>query len=163
MQARQVTTHARVLPAPETVFLGYVLRKDGILTQDSKISAIKNWSPLTDIRSLRGFVSLCSYYCKYILRFTEISDPLTDLLKDGQCRTPSAPDVIAAVESLKTALVIIPVLTYVDVHAVATDLYCDASSVSIGVILQQTDRNGNVRPVGFYSRNLTPVEGLYGT
>jgi hypothetical protein len=68
----------------EAAFLGHVLRKDGILTQDSKISAIKNWPPLTDIRSVRVFVSLCSYYHKYIWRFAEISAPLTDLLKDGQ-------------------------------------------------------------------------------
>ena len=68
----------------ESAFLGHVLRKDGILTQDSKISAIKNWPPLTDIRSVRVFVSLCSYYHKYIWRFAEISAPLTDLLKDGQ-------------------------------------------------------------------------------
>ena len=68
----------------ESAFLGHVLRKDGILTQDSKISAIKNWPPLTDIRSVRALVSLCSYYRKYIWRFAEISAPLTDLLKDGQ-------------------------------------------------------------------------------
>ncbi len=53
----------------EVSFLGHVLRTDGILTQDSKISAIKNWPPLTDIRSVRTFVSLCSYYRKYIWRF----------------------------------------------------------------------------------------------
>ena len=40
--------------------------------------------PLTDIRSVRACVSLCSYYRKYIWRFAEISAPLTDLLKDGQ-------------------------------------------------------------------------------
>ena len=34
---------------------------------------------------------------------------------------------------------------------------------SIGAVLQQTDRDGNVRPVGFYSRKLTPAEGRYGT
>ncbi len=45
----------------------------------------------------------------------------------------------------------------------ATDLYCDASGGSIGAVLQQTDRDGNVRPVGFYSRKLTPEEGCYGT
>ena len=140
-----------------------MLRKDGILTQDSKISAIKNWPPLTDIRSVRAFVSLCSYYRKYIWRFAEISAPLTDLLKDGQWRAPSAPDVLTGVESLKAALVSSPVLAYFDVHAAATDLYCDASGGSIGAVLQQTDRDGNVRPVVFYSRKLTTAEGRYGT
>ena len=147
----------------EAAFLGHVLRKDGILTQDSKISAIKNWPPLTDIRSVRVFVSLCSYYRKYIWRFAEISAPLTDLLKDGQWRAPSAPDVLADVKRLKAALISSPVLTYFDVHAAVTDLYCDASGGSIGAVLQQTDRDGNVRPVGFYSRKLTQAEGRYGT
>jgi hypothetical protein len=44
-----------------------------------------------------------------------------------------------------------------------TDLYCDVSPGSIGEVLQQTDRDGNVRPVGFYSRKPTPAEGHYGT
>jgi hypothetical protein len=166
---RMDTHNLRMQPAKceflhhEAAFLGHVLRKDGILTQDSKISAIKNWSPLTDIRSVRAFVSLCSYYHKYIWRFAVISAPLTDLFKDGQWCSPSTPDVLAAVENLKTALINSPVLTYFDVHAAATDLYCDASGDSIVAVLQQTDRDGNVRPVGFYSRNLTPAEGRYGT
>ncbi len=67
------------------------------------------------------------------------------------------------VERLKTVLISRPVLTYFDVHAAVTDLYCDASGGSIGVVLQQTDRDGNVRPVGFYSRKLTTAEGRYGT
>jgi hypothetical protein len=45
----------------------------------------------------------------------------------------------------------------------ATDLYYDASGGSIEAVLQQTDRDGNVRPVGFYSRKPTPAEGHYGT
>ncbi len=67
----------------ETSFLGHVLRVNGILTQDSKISAIKNWPPLTDIRSVCAFVSLCSHYRKYFWRFAGIASPLTNLLKDG--------------------------------------------------------------------------------
>jgi hypothetical protein len=68
----------------EDAFLGHVLRKDGILKQDSKISVIKNWPSLTGIRSVCVFVSLCSYYHKYIWHFAEISAPFTDLFKDGQ-------------------------------------------------------------------------------
>ena len=96
----------------QTSFLGHVLRADGILTQDSKISAIKNWPPLTDIRSVRAFVSLCSYYRKYIWRFAEIAAPLTNLLKDGGWRPPSDPDVLTAVEKHKEALIRRPVLGY---------------------------------------------------
>jgi len=45
----------------------------------------------------------------------------------------------------------------------ATDLYLDGSGDSIGVVLQQTDKAGEVCPVGFYSRKLTPPEERYST
>ena len=61
------------------------------------------------------------------------------------------------------ALISSPVLAYFDVNAVATDLYCDASGDSIDAVLQQTDKAGEVRPVGFYSRKLTHAEERYST
>jgi hypothetical protein len=82
----------------EVSFLGHVLRGDGILTEDSKISSIKNWSSLTDIRSVRVFVSLCSYYRKYIWRYAEIATPLTNLLKDGGWCPPTDPDILTVVD-----------------------------------------------------------------
>jgi hypothetical protein len=147
----------------EASFLGHVLRADDILTQDSKISAIKNCPPLTDIRSVCAFVSLCSYYRKYFWRFAEIAVPLTNLLKDGGWRPPSDPDVLTAVDKLKEALISSPVLAYFDVNTVATDLYCDASGGSIGTVLQKTYKDGEVRPVGFYSWKLTSAEESYST
>ena len=128
-----------------------------------RLEDLCNQELVTFDRHSRAFVSLCSYYHKYIWRFAEISDPLTDLFKDGQWCSPSAPDVLVDVENLKVALISSPVLTYFDVHAAATDLYCDASGGRIGAVLQQTDRDGNVRPVGFYSRKPTPAERRYGT
>ncbi len=136
----------------EASFLGHVHRADVILTQDSKNSDIKNWPPLTDIRSVCAFVSLCNYYRKYIWRFAEIAAPLTKLLKDGGWCPPSDPDVLTAVDKLKETLFSSPVLAYFDVNAVTTDLYCDASGGRIGAVLQQTDKDGEVRPLGFYSR-----------
>jgi hypothetical protein len=143
----------------EASFLGHILRVDGILTQDSKLSVIKNWPPLTDIRSVRAFVSLCSYYRKFIWKFAEIAAPLTDLLKDGGWRPPTDAAVLDAVAKLKEALISSPVLAYFDVNAVATDLYCDASGGSIGAVLQQTDKDGVIRPVGFYSRKINTCRG----
>jgi hypothetical protein len=110
-----------------------------------------------------AFVSLCSYYRKYIWRFAEIAAPLTNLLKDGGWRPPSDPDVLTAVDNLKEAMISSPVLAYFDVNDVTTDLYCDASGGSIAAVLQQTDKDGEIRPVGFYSRKLTPAEEHYIT
>ncbi len=56
-------------------------------------------------------------------------------------------------DKLKEALVSSPVLAYFDVNTVATDLYCDASGDSIGEVLQQTDKNGEVCPVCIFGNN----------
>ena len=135
----------------EVSFLGHILRGDGILTQDSKISAVKYWPSLTNIQSVCAFVSLCSYYRKYIWRFAEIVAPFTNSLKDGGWRPPTDPDVLATVDKLKGVMISRPVLDYFDVNTVSTDLYCDTSGGSIGTVLQQTDKAGEVRPWFLFS------------
>ncbi len=54
-------------------------------------------------------------------------------------------------------------LVFFYVNTVATDLYCDGSGGSIGTVLQQTDKDGEVCPVAFYSRKLTPTQEDYTT
>ena len=83
---RMNVCHLRMQPSKceffrhEAAFLGHIVSKDGIATQYSKLSAIQNWPALTDIKSVTVFVSLCSYYRKFVWRFAEIAQPLTDLL-----------------------------------------------------------------------------------
>jgi hypothetical protein len=88
---------------------------------------------------------------------------MTNLPKDGGWCPPNDPDVLTAVDKLKEALISSPVLTYLDVNAAATDLYCDTSGGTIGTVLQQSDTAGEVRPVGFYSWKLTLDEEHYST
>ena len=160
--------NARIQPAKceffrtSVGFLGHDLSAEGISQQATKLEAITHFPPLTNIKSVRAFVSLCSFYRKYIRRFAEIAKPLTDLMRDGHWRDPSAPDIQAAFEALKTALTTAPVLAYFDVTA-RTELLTDASIVAIGGVVQQTDAEGNTRPIGFYSRRLTDTEANYAT
>ena len=77
--------HLRMQPSKceffrhEAAFLGHIVSKDGIATQHSKLSAIQNWPALADKNSVCAFVSLCSYYRKFVWHFAEIAQPLTDL------------------------------------------------------------------------------------
>jgi hypothetical protein len=108
---------------------------------------------------VRAFVSLCSYYRKFVWRFAEIAQPLTDLLRADGWKTPFSQDVLDAVDKLKEALCSSPVLQFYDVNA-PTDLYVDASGQSIGAVLQQI-KDGSSHPIGYYSRRLTPAEMKY--
>ena len=143
-------------------FLGHVISSDGISQQANKLQAILNWPMLTDLKSVRSFVSLCSYYRKFVKDFAQIARPLTDLLRADGWKKPFPPEVLEAFEQLKVALTTAPVLKFFDVHAEST-LSVDASGYSIGAVLHQTDGDGIVRPVGFYSRRLTDAEMKYST
>ena len=97
-------------------FLGHVLSEDGISQQHSKVAAIQNWPPLTDLKSVRAFVSMCSYYRKFVDGFARIAQPLTDLMKKDCFKTPFSKEVLDAFEQLKSALTSAPVLQYFDVN-----------------------------------------------
>ena len=54
-----------------------------------------------------------------------------------------------------------PVLHYPTLGKPFT-LHTDASGVGVGAVLEQEDAAGNLRPVGYFSRNLTGPQLNYG-
>ena len=146
---------ARIQPSKCDVFRSSV----GLPT---KTNTIRNFPALTNLKSVRSFVSLCSFYRRYIKDFAEIAQPLTDLLRNDEWRDPTAPDTVKAIDQLKTVMTTAPVLAYFDVTA-PTELLTDASGVSIGGVVQQSDNEGHTRPVSYYSRRLIPTETNYHT
>jgi hypothetical protein len=138
-------------------FLGHVLSEEGVSQQASKLEAIKNWPELTDLKSVRAFVSLCSYYRKFIQNFAGLAQPLTDLMKKDAFKVPFSDEVLKSIADLKSALTSAPVLSYFDSQR-ATELFVDASKFSIGAVLQQIDDRGESHPIGYYSRRLNQAE-----
>jgi hypothetical protein len=143
-------------------FLGHVLSEEGVSQQASKLEAIKNWPELTDLKSVRAFVSLCSYYGKFIQNFAGLAQPLIDLMKKDAFKVPFSDEVLKSIADLKSALTSAPVLSYFDSQK-ATELFVDASKFSIGAVLQQIDDRGESHPIGYYSRRLNPAEQNYAT
>src|ERR1043165_460512 len=65
----------------EIKFLGYIIGKDGIKTDEKKVEKIKNYPRPTMIIELKGFLGLASYYRRFIKDFSKIAKPLNDLMK----------------------------------------------------------------------------------
>ena len=65
----------------ELKFLGHIIGKDGIKPDDEKIEKVKNFPIPTNIRQIRGFLGLASYYRKFIKEFSRIAKPLNLLLQ----------------------------------------------------------------------------------
>ncbi|XP_020270962.1 uncharacterized protein LOC109846151 [Asparagus officinalis] len=63
------------------LFLGHVIRREGIVVDPAKVEAVLDWEPSKTISEIRSFLDLAGYYRKFIQDFSKIVTPLTLLTK----------------------------------------------------------------------------------
>ena len=64
-------------------FLGHTISSEGISVDPSKVQEVMDWKPLTSVHQIRSFLGLAGYYHRFILDFSRIAKPMTELLKKG--------------------------------------------------------------------------------
>ena len=139
-------------------FLGHVLSESGIEVQEDKIATVKDWPTPRNLKQLRFFLGLCSYYRRFVAGFTDIAAPLHALQKKNVAFVWTEVQD-EAFSRLKQVLTSAPVLS------MPTDtgtFYLDtvASDVGLGVVLSQ-DHNGTEVVIAYASRALTKAERNY--
>jgi hypothetical protein len=65
----------------EVPFLGHVISSTGISMDPRKVWEVLDWKPLRTMHQVHNFLGLAGYYHKFILNFSKIVKPITDLLK----------------------------------------------------------------------------------
>jgi hypothetical protein len=65
----------------EVPFLGHMISPKGITVDPSKVQDVLNWKPPTSVTQVRSFLVLAGYYRRFILNFSKIAKPITELLK----------------------------------------------------------------------------------
>ncbi|GBG74417.1 hypothetical protein CBR_g18829 [Chara braunii] len=133
------------------IYLGHRLSVAGLEPEATKVEVIRKWPQLTNVRELRSFLGLASYYHKFVPKFSITARPLSRLTTknvsytlDGECTT--------AYQALKEALASHPVLRIAD-SKLTFIVTTDASLYGIGAVLQQDDGD-DLRPLEFYSKRM---------
>jgi len=99
------------LLAQQVEYLGYVVTEHGISADPKKVEAIQSFPVPSDLRSLRSFLGLASYYRRFIPSFSKIANPLFALTKKDVAFewSPSCQDAFNTLQRLLTEA---PVLAF---------------------------------------------------
>jgi transposase InsO family protein len=139
-------------------YLGYVLSQDGVSASEDEVKAVKNYPTPRNVRDVRAFLGLASFYRRLVPEFEKISKPLTTLIRKNQDFL-WGPNQQEAFDNLKNRLFTTPVLTLPDFSR-PFFLTTDASKIAVAAVLSQV-QNGVERPIAYASRQLNKSEQNY--
>jgi hypothetical protein len=116
-------------------FLGHVLSDEGISVDPTKVQEVLDWKAPTMVFEVQSFLGLAAYYHRFILDFSKIAKPMTQLLHKD-VKFVWTPECEEAFHTLRTLLTSTPVLAQLDIEK-PFDVYCDASGTGLGCVLMQ--------------------------
>lgn len=144
----------------EVQFLGHVLTPQGLKTSEQHVRAVREFKVPANVREVRQFLGLASYYRRFIPSFARIAHPLHGLTRKGALFDWSS-ECQGSFDSLKKKLTEAPVLSFPKFDREFT-LETDASGLGLGAVLSQVQEDDRLHPVAFASRALSPSERNYG-
>jgi transposase InsO family protein len=143
----------------EVNFLGHVIKAGGIAVQQHKVDSIAKWPVPHSVKDVRSFVGLATYYHRFVHNFASLCAPLTDLTrKDMPWKWSTVEQT--AFDALKKALISAPMLHTPD-NSKPYIVHTDASGYAVGATLSQYDEHGDLKPVAYMSKKMSPAQVNY--
>ena len=144
----------------EVEYMGYVVSAKGIAADPRKMEAVRAFPTPSNLKSLRSFLGLASYYRRFIPNFVKVANPLHALTRKD-APFDWSPTCQTAFEDLKRLLTEAPLLAF-PVFSKGFLLETDASGTGLGAVLAQVQEDGTTRPIAYASRTLQKHEQNYG-
>ncbi|GFV08916.1 retrovirus-related Pol polyprotein from transposon 412 [Trichonephila clavipes] len=140
----------------EVNYLGHIISAEGVRTDPEKVSAVKNWKRPENLRELRSFLGLCTYYRKFVKGFSNIARPLHKLTESKQ-KFQWTKECEDSFLQLKEALTSSPILIYPqpDKPFILTLM----PVMSVGAVLSQ-EIDGQERVVAYWSSSHGNADAL---
>jgi hypothetical protein len=115
----------------EMSYPGYTVSSRGILSSPESVKAVQEYPTPRNVKDVRPFLGLCSFYRRLVPKFADIAKPLTQLTsKDVDFKWN--PECQKVFEKLSNT----PVLAYPD-FILPFILTTDASKIRLGAVLLQ--------------------------
>jgi hypothetical protein len=115
----------------EVPFLCHVDSPKRITVDPDKVKEVLDWKPPTSVSEIQSLLGLTGNYRWFILNFSKIVKPITELLKKGN-KYLWSDTCDEAFKNLKKLLTTSPMLAQLDTDK-PFDVYCDASGTGLGV------------------------------
>ena len=150
-----------VFAHPSVKYLGYIISADGIAPDEEKVKAVEQFPVPNDVSSLRRFLGIVGYYCRFICGFGDIAAPLFKLLqKDTKFEWTQS--CTQAFQALKDSLIKAPVMGYPRFDREFI-VYTDASNIGVEEVLSQLDELGHEKVTAYASRTFHGAEKNWST
>lgn len=136
-------------------FLGHCIDPSGIRPDPDKVRAIQKVRVPANVGDVRRFLGKVNQMSKFAPCLAEVTQPLRDLLKKKNQWVWSD-----AFDRVKQIITSSPVLALYD-PSLETVVSADASSFGLGAVLLQRQHTGDLKPVAYVSRSVTPTKQRY--
>ena len=141
-------------------FFGLVFSKDCVSPDPKQISALANSTTPTTPSEVRSLLGMANFSAQFIPNFATITEPLR-MLTHKNIPFTWGDEQENAYQTLKTALISKPVMSYFD-PGKETVILVDASPVGLCAILAQRARGSTkTQTISYGSRALTSTEKRY--